>query len=209
MGILSRTFAVVLLFMGLSSAQLLSLLLFLIPEKTVDEKFLEVKPPADTLTDAQVMEMPPVNLAYDSTAIYKKLIVEENEKAEVSAFGAIALGTMDAFWVFVTVLGTAMIAEDDSKSTSETVVGAIGGRAFLLMGVVGLVITTPFFVYEVYKVSSRGWHARQRDEYYRSYDAYVKRRSRAQSGQSLAQVFVAPSLDFANGSAGLNMLVMF
>ena len=98
MGILSRTFAVVLLFMGLSSAQLLSLLLFLIPEKTVDEKFLEVKPPADTLTDAQIMEMPPVNLAYDSTAIYKKLIVEENEKAEVSAFGAIALGTMDAFW---------------------------------------------------------------------------------------------------------------
>jgi len=209
MGILSRTFAVVLLFMGLSSAQLLSLLLFLIPEKTVDEKFLEVKPPADTLTDAQISEMPPVNLAIDSTAIYKKLIVEENEKADVSAFGAIALGTMDAFWVFVTVLGTAMIAEDDSKSASETVVGAIGGRAFLLMGVVGLVVTTPFFIYEVYKVSRRSWHARQRDDYYRSYDAYVKRRYRTRFDQTLAQVLVAPSLDVVNGGAGMNVLVVF
>ena len=44
----------VLLAVGVSSAQLLSLILFLIPEKTLDEKFQEVQPPADTLTDAQI-----------------------------------------------------------------------------------------------------------------------------------------------------------
>ena len=42
MGILGKALAAVLLAVGVSSAQLLSLILFLIPEKTLDEKFQEV-----------------------------------------------------------------------------------------------------------------------------------------------------------------------
>ena len=76
-------------------------------------------------------------------------------------------------------------------------------------GIPILVILTPIFIYATIKVVRGAWHRNKRDEYYRSYDAYVRRRSRARSEETLAQVFVVPSLNVANGGAGLNMLVTF
>ena len=209
MGILGKALAAVLLAVGVSSAQLLSLILFLIPEKTLDEKFHEVQPPADTLTDAQIEAMPWVDLmAYDSTQTYKELIVEENERADVSVFPSIVLGTMDALWLLC--LFAAVAAEDDEPgSVAEGVGKAFSVPLLYIMGVTGLVVTTPFFVYQVYKVSTRGLHARRRDDYYRSYVAYEKRRARSKWGPPRAEVYVAPIIDVANVGAGVNVLVTF
>ncbi|OWV02034.1 hypothetical protein B7994_02140 [Fibrobacter sp. UWR2] len=200
--------AFVLFAAGVSSAQLLSLLLFLIPEKTLDEKFEDVRPPADTLTDAQIEAMPLVDLAYDSSQIYKKLIVEENERADVSVFPSIVLGTMDAIWLFFLFAAVAA-EEDDPGSVAEGVGKAFSVPLLYLMGVTGLVVTTPFFIYQVYKVSTRGLHARRRDDYYRSYVAYEKRRARSKWGPPRAEVYVAPIIDVANVGAGVNVLVTF
>ncbi len=208
MGFLGKALAFVLFAAGVSSAQLLSLLLFLIPEKTLDEKFEDVRPPADTLTDAQIEAMPLVDLAYDSSQIYKKLIVEENERADVSVFPSIVLGTMDAIWLFFLFAAVAA-EEDDPGSVAEGVGKAFSVPLLYLMGVTGLVVTTPFFIYQVYKVSTRGLHARRRDDYYRSYVAYEKRRARSKWGPPRAEVYVAPIIDVANVGAGVNVLVTF
>lgn len=208
MGFLGKALAFVLFAAGVSSAQLLSLLLFLIPEKTLDEKFEDVRPPADTLTDAQIEAMPLVDLAYDSSQIYKKLIVEENERADVSVFPSIVLGTMDAIWLFFLFAAVAA-EEDDPGSVAEGVGKAFSVPLLYLMGVTGLVVTTPFFIYQVYKVSTRGLHARRRDDYYRSYVAYEKRRARSKWGPPRAEVYVAPIIDVANVGAGVNVLVAF
>ena len=208
MGFLGKALAFVLFAAGVSSAQLLSLLLFLIPEKTLDEKFEDVRPPADTLTDAQIEAMPLVDLAYDSSQIYKKLIVEENERADVSVFPSIVLGTMDAIWLFFLFAAVAA-EEDDPGSVAEGVGKAFSVPLLYLMGVTGLVVTTPFFIYQVYKVSTRGLHARRRDDYYRSYVAYEKRRARSKWGPPRAEVYVAPIIDVANVGAGVNVFVTF
>ena len=208
MGFLGKALAFVLFAAGVSSAQLLSLLLFLIPEKTLDEKFEDVRPPADTLTDAQIEAMPLVDLAYDSSQIYKKLIVEENERADVSVFPSIVLGTMDAIWLFFLFAAVAA-EEDDPGSVAEGVGKAFSVPLLYLMGVTGLVVTTPFFIYQVYKVSTCGLHARRRDDYYRSYVAYEKRRARSKWGPPRAEVYVAPIIDVANVGAGVNVLVTF
>ena len=208
MGFLGKALAFVLFAAGVSSAQLLSLLLFLIPEKTLDEKFEDVRPPADTLTDAQIEAMPLVDLAYDSSQIYKKLIVEENERADVSVFPSIVLGTMDAIWLFFLFAAVAA-EEDDPGSVAEGVGKAFSVPLLYLMGVTGLVVTTPFFIYQVYKVSTRGLHARRRDDYYRSYVAYEKRRARSKWGPPRAEVYVAPIIDVANVGAGVKVLVTF
>lgn len=208
MGFLGKALAFVLFAAGVSSAQLLSLLLFLIPEKTLDEKFEDVRPPADTLTDAQIEAMPLVDLAYDSSQIYKKLIVEENERADVSVFPSIVLGTMDAIWLFFLFAAVAA-EEDDPGSVAEGVGKAFSVPLLYLMGVTGLVVTTPFFIYQVYKVSTRGLHARRRDDYYRSYVAYEKRRARSKWGPPRAEVYVAPIIDVADVGAGVNVLVTF
>ena len=208
MGFLGKALAFVLFAAGVSSAQLLSLLLFLIPEKTLDEKFEDVRPPADTLTDAQIEAMPLVDLAYDSSQIYKKLIVEENERADVSVFPSIVLGTMDAIWLFFLFAAVAA-EEDDPGSVAEGVGKAFSVPLLYLMGVTGLVVTTPFSIYQVYKVSTRGLHARRRDDYYRSYVAYEKRRARSKWGPPRAEVYVAPIIDVANVGAGVKVLVTF
>ena len=152
--------------------------------------------------------MPLVDLAYDSSQIYKKLIVEENERADVSVFPSIVLGTMDAIWLFFLFAAVAA-EEDDPGSVAEGVGKAFSVPLLYLMGVTGLVVTTPFFIYQVYKVSTRGLHARRRDDYYRSYVAYEKRRARSKWGPPRAEVYVAPIIDVANVGAGVNVLVAF
>ena len=203
MGILRTTLAVVLLAAGLCSA--LSLTRFL-PSRTmtVDEVFATVPVPSGLMSDAEVDALPPLD-EFDSTYIYKELIVEEHKKGDVSAIPMILLGVLDGLCLLGYFGADALLNNDKDKDAGEV----IGGLMLYLICVPGLVVITPFFVYATFKVVSGAWHRHKRDDYYRSYDAYVRRRSRARSDQTLAQVFVAPSLDVVNGGAGVNVLVTF
>lgn len=195
--------AVVLLAAGLCSA--FSLTRYL-PSRsmTVEEVFATVPVPGGLLTDAEVDALPPVE-DFDSTFIYKELIVEEHKKGDVSAVPMIALGGLDVLFLLGYLAADGALNNDKDKSAGDV----IGGLMLYLLCVPGLVITTPIFIYATIKVAGGAWHRHKRDEYYRSYDAYVRRRSRAQSEQTLAQVLVAPSLDVVNGGAGVNVLVTF
>ena len=171
---------------------------------TVEEVFATVPVPGGLLTDAEVDALPPVE-DFDSTFIYKELIVEEHKKGDVSAVPMIALGGLDVLFLLGYLAADGALNNDKDKSAGDV----IGGLMLYLLCVPGLVITTPIFIYATIKVAGGAWHRHKRDEYYRSYDAYVRRRSRAQSEQTLAQVHVAPSLDVVNGGAGVNVLVTF
>ena len=200
---LKVTLVLVLLAAGLSSA--VGLMRFIPkPSMTVEEVFKTVPVPSGLMSDAEVDALPPVG-EIDSTYIYKELIVEEHKKGDVSVVPAILLGALDGLFLLGYLAADGALNNDKDKSAGDV----IGGLFLYLMCVPGLIVTTPFFVYAVFKVGSGAWHRHKRDEYYRSYDAYVRRRSRAQSEQTLAQVFVTPSLDVVNGGAGVNVLVAF
>jgi hypothetical protein len=203
MGILGKAFTVVLLAVGLCSA--FSLTRFL-PSRsmTVDEVFATVPVPSDLMSEAEIDALPPVD-DFDSTSIYKELIVEEHKKGDVSAVPMILLGVTDVLFLLGFFGADAVLNNDKDKSAGDV----IGGLMLYFLCVPGLVVTTPIFIYATIKVACGAWHRHKRDEYYRSYDAYVRRRSRAQREQTLAQVIVVPSLDVVNGGAGVNVLVAF
>lgn len=203
MGILGKTLAVMLLAAGLSSAVGLSRFLPS-PSMTVDEVFASVPVPGNLMTEAEVAALPPVD-EFDSTYIYKELIIEEHEKGDVSAVPMVVLGVVDALFLLGYLAADDALDNDKDKSAGDV----IGGIMLYLLCVPGMIVTTPFFVYATYRVVRGAWHRHKRDDYYRSYDAYVRRRSNARWEKPLAQVFVAPSLDLVNGGAGVNMLVLF
>ena len=203
MGILRTTLAVVLLAAGLCSA--FSVTRYLpSPSMTVEEVFATVPVPDNLMSDAEVAALPPVE-DFDSTFIYKELIVEEHKKGDVSAVPMIVLGGMDVLFLLGFLAANEALDDDKDKSAGD----AVGGVLLYLLCVPGLVVATPIFIYATFKVVRGAWHRHKRDEYYRSYDAYVRRRTRAQSEETLAQVFVAPSLDVVNEGAGVNVLVAF
>jgi len=214
MGILGKTIAVVLLAMGLSSAQLLfglRLVKAVIDDApSLEDRFSQVPPNLDTLTAEELSGLPAVDLSFDSTQAYMQLIVDEHEKTKVGSniLGSVVLGTMDAFWLVLLFAGIEA-EEDQPENGGEAVAKAFSVPILYILGITGLVVTTPFLVYNVYRVATRGRHVRQRDEYYRSYNAYVKRRAEARWNQSLVKVYVAPSFDVASSAAGVNVLVQF
>ena len=203
MRILKTTLVTVLLAVGLCSA--FSLTRFLPSSSmSVDEVFATVPVPGNLMSDAEIDALPAVD-EFDSTYIYKELIVEEHKKGDVSAFPMVASGLVDLLFLLGYFAADEALDNDKDKSAGDV----IGGLALYFLCVPGLVILTPIFIYATIKVVRGAWHRNKRDEYYRSYDAYVRRRSRARSEETLTQVIVVPSLNVANGGAGLNMLVTF
>ncbi|MFA6836645.1 MAG: hypothetical protein WCR04_09635, partial [Fibrobacteraceae bacterium] len=144
----------------------------------------------------------------DSTEKYNYLIAYENADARYgrNIAGMIVGGVLTGVGVTFLV-GGLTIGNDKSDDVGETLGNAIAGAFMLLLSVPCNLVGIPVLTVNTYYFIVHKNHAIKRDKYRESLKRYKQRKESEDS--DAVQLMIVPSVNFANASGGLNLLVAF
>lgn len=161
----------------------------------------------DTLTDEQLLELPPMDWSIDSTEIYRQLVLNEIPEARYgqNVFGIVVGGAMTAAGLYC--VGSVIYLENNGSRGPDNLFDGVVEAVFLVASVPLLLVGGPILGYNIYYLNEHRAHARQLDEYLKSENAYKRRR--AAGNPNAVSVSIVPTIDFAHAGGGMNLMVAF
>ncbi len=149
-----------------------------------------------------------INKNVDSTEIYYDLIADENADAHYSQniAGMIVGGALTGIGTFFLVGGLA-VGNDNGDDMGESLGNGILGGFMLIFSVPCYLVGIPVLATNTYYYIVHKNHAIKFDKYRESLKLYKQRRESEDS--DAVRLMIIPSVNFANASGGLNLLVAF
>jgi len=149
-----------------------------------------------------------INRNVDSTEIYYDLIADENADARYSQniAGMIVGGALTGIGTFFLVGGLA-VGNDNGDDMGESLGNGILGGFMLIFSVPCYLVGVPVLTVNIYYYNVHKNHAIKRDKYRESLKRYKQRKESEDS--DAVRLMIVPSVNFANASGGLNLLVAF
>jgi hypothetical protein len=179
-----------------------------------DENRMNVisKSDKNIITDYTTKELPEdfsMDGNIDSTEKYNYLIAYENADARYAQniVGMVIGGTLTGIGAYFLVGGIYYGWYYKSDDASDVVFTKISGGVLLAASIPFLVIGIPVLTANIYYYNVHKNHAIKRDKYRESLKLYKQRKESENS--DAVQLMIIPSVNFANASGGVNLLVAF
>ncbi len=149
-----------------------------------------------------------INKNVDSTEIYYDLIADENADAHYSQniAGMIVGGALTGVGTYFLVCGIDGIRYKSEDSFDQDLTRGLG-RIFIAFSIPFYLVGIPVLTVNIYYYIVHKNHAIKFDKYRESLKLYKQRRERENS--DAVQLMIIPSVNFANASGGVNLLVAF
>ena len=150
-----------------------------------------------------------INKNVDSTEIYYDLIADENADARYgqNIAGMIVGGVLTGVGAYFLVGGIYYGWYYKSDDAGDEIFTKVAGGVLLAASIPFLVVGIPVLTVNIYYYNVHKNHAIKFDKYRELLKLYKQRRERENS--DAVRLMIIPSMNFANASGGLNLLVAF
>jgi len=152
--------------------------------------------------------LPEMNQSVDSTEKYNYLIAYENTDARYAQniVGMVIGGAFTGVGTYFLVCGIDGIRYKSEDSFDQDLTRGFG-RIFIAFSIPFYLVGIPVLTANIYYYNVHKNHAIKRDQYRESLKLYKQRREREDS--DAVRLMIIPSVNFANASGGVNLLVAF